>query len=143
MIRLFLKGFPRELSVELMKEYKRQVYEFEFLWERHADRYEWVRDKEAICLIIALSVFYNKIVAPMTSAGNFYDFISKKNVSAVKIGSYTIGEENANEFMKIGNAFNEMLLNFKLSEYVLCYDNIERLLYNLKISLETNYEAEF
>ncbi len=141
MIRLFLKEFPVELSVELMNEYRRQTTEFEFLWEKHAKKYEWIQNKETIYLIIALSIFYNKIIAPMASAGNFYEFVSKKDVSSVKIGNYTLRKESADEFMRISDAFNKLLISFKLSEYALCYDNIERLLYNIKTSLEVGYET--
>ena len=137
MIKLFCKGLPWNLSQLLYAEYQNRLKEFRFLLENFPNKYRWIEDHEPVELILAMSIFYRRVIAQFDAAKDFtVSLLKRSECVGVSFGQFTLDENQADSLSKIVNGFSYLLYKFGLDEDLFDYDDVEGFLIQLKRRLE-------
>jgi hypothetical protein len=78
--------------------------------------------------VIALSVFYQRLIVPFYGSSNFLERLNSHAVSSVLMGSYILGEDDRNKMRICTRAFYAILKKLELSPSTLDISSIEELI---------------
>lgn len=132
MIRMFCKELPRTLSQLLYNEYQVARKGLDFLLETYPQRYKWVDDPEIIRLLLALSIFYRRVIAQLESAMSFSRRLFKSNVSYIEIGVDQIDHDQVEKMSKTVRDFYGLLKGFSISVELFDYYDSREFLSKVK-----------
>jgi|GEM_PF-5649074 len=146
---MFCKDLPRSLSQLLYNEYQTGKKELDFLIKTYPKRYKWIDDIESIYLLLALSIFYRRIIAQLESAKAFSDRLFGLNIGNIQVGVDYIDEKVTNQmssaiydfyqFLKKFHIFVELFDYFDYRDFLKNIKNYHKIL-ERKNDLEANYD---
>lgn len=114
MIQLFTENLPYKLSEQMTFEYNRRLSDINYFISGRYDYYAHLKnDIETIQLLLALSIFYKRVLSNFDSATKFTSrVIFKSEAVSVQLGTYNL---SAREIFKL----NKTVLTFKklMEEY--------------------------
>ena len=114
MIQLFTENLPYKLSEQMTFEYNRRLSDINYFTSGRYDYYAHLKkDIETIQLLLALSIFYKRVLSNFDSATKFTSrVIFKSEAVSVQLGTYDL---SAKEIFKL----NKTVLTFKtlMEEY--------------------------
>jgi len=114
MIQLFTENLPYKLSEQMTFEYNRRLSDINYFISGRYDYYAHLKkDIETIQLLLALSIFYKRVLSNFDSATKFTSrVIFKSEAVSVQLGTYDL---SAKEIFKL----NKTVLTFKtlMEEY--------------------------
>lgn len=114
MIQLFTENLPYKLSEQMTFEYNRRLSDINYFISGRYDYYAHLKnDIETIQLLLALSIFYKRVLSNFDSATKFTSRVIFKNEAvSVQLGTYNL---SAREIFKL----NKTVLTFKklMEEY--------------------------
>ena len=146
MIKLFCKGLPYYLSNLLYSEYQIYLKEINFLVKTFSNKYSWLNDIdfEIIELILALSIFFRRIIAQLESVYSFRErvFPTDDKEASIEIGSYSFNKEESQKIEKVINQFWNICERYGIQIYLFDFSDSETFLYKLKKLMEEDYTYE-
>lgn len=114
MIQLFTENLPYKLSEQMTFEYNRRLSDINYFISGRYDYYAHLKkDIETIQLLLALSIFYKRVLSNFDSATKFTSrVVFKSEAVSVQLGTYDF---SAKEIFKL----NKTVLTFKtlMEEY--------------------------
>lgn len=114
MIQLFTENLPYKLSEQMTFEYNRRLSDINYFISGKYDYYAHLKkDIETIQLLLALSIFYKRVLSNFDSATKFNSrVVFKSEAVSVQLGTYDL---SAKEIFKL----NKTVLTFKtlMEEY--------------------------
>lgn len=114
MIQLFTENLPYKLSEQMTFEYNRRLSDINYFISGRYDYYAHLKkDIETIQLLLALSIFYKRVLSNFDSATKFTSrVVFKSEAVSVQLGTYDL---SAKEIFKL----NKTVLTFKklMEEY--------------------------
>lgn len=114
MIQLFTENLPFKLSEQMTFEYNRRLSDINYFISGRYDYYAHLKkDIETIQLLLALSIFYKRVLSNFDSATKFTSrVVFKSEAVSVQLGTYDL---SAKEIFKL----NKTVLTFKtlMEEY--------------------------
>ncbi|MGC4234673.1 MAG: hypothetical protein QM594_16945 [Niabella sp.] len=114
MIQLFTENLPYKLSEQMTFEYNRRLSDINYFLSGRYDYYAHLKkDIETIQLLLALSIFYKRVLSNFNSATKFTSrVVLKSEAASVQLGTYDL---SAKELFKL----NKTVLTFKtlMDEY--------------------------
>ena len=115
MINLFTKQLPKELSTTLYREYFRQLKELTYHFNSEKENYNITEDEfKAVTLILSLSVFYNKVIMPLSGASRFFNNVKQNDISHIAIGNSKLSQKESKTIEKIVTEYQKMIFRFKI-----------------------------
>ncbi|MBF5027447.1 hypothetical protein IC612_06510 [Planobacterium sp. GCR5] len=111
---MFTENLPYKLSEQMRFEYNRRLSDINYFISGRYDYYAHLKkDIETIQLLLALSIFYKRVLSNFDSATKFTSrVVFKSEAVSVQLGTYDL---SANEIFKL----NKTVLTFKklMEEY--------------------------
>ena len=132
MIRMFCKELPRTLSQLLYNEYQVARKDLDFLLQTYPKTYKWIDDPEVIQLLLALSIFYRRVIAQLESAMSFSKRLFNLNVSHIEIGVDHIDHVQVEKMSKTVSEFYGLLKGFSIHTDLFDYYDLREFLSKLK-----------
>lgn len=134
MIRQFCKGLPYYLRGQLIFEYDFRMKELAFLLKNNPRKYQWIKKRESIELLIAMSIFYNRVIAYLESGAR--SLTDRPPIQIIKFGQNELTKTEADTLQSMANDFYGILGTFGLPIYIFDYSDVKTFLYKLKTSLD-------
>ncbi len=107
MIKLFCKGLPYKISKQLYSEFDIRKKDAYYLM-KNIEKYKTLRpDSDLVELIIAMSIFYKRVISNLESFSTFSDniFLLNKECKVINIGKYFHSKTNNSELKNIIKPF--------------------------------------
>jgi len=105
---------------------------------------DFTREDTQIAIdIIALSIFHQAVVVPFYGSSNFLGRLADYEVTAVRMGTYTLSPDDYNNMNTCTKAFYAILKRSGLTPSSLSIPSIEDLIENIKnppMDMEEEYE---
>lgn len=137
MIKLFCKNLPSNISRQLYFEYKNLEKELIFLLSTYKKKYNWIKDIDTIKLLLAMSIYYKRVIAPLESVSDFYLNLNKLNdVDGIVLGNDELKRVAFIKIEDIVNKFFRILRIFGLSTKIFEYYNISIFLDKIKKNID-------
>jgi hypothetical protein len=134
LIRLFSKDLPRELSKDIYFEYQRlSPLLTQAINRRRLDLSD--DDRETIYLLLAMSVFYNKVVMPLAGASSFSDKLLERNIASIMIGDYRITPEESAKMKSVVYEYHGLMKAFGLEKRIFDFKDTRTFLDNALLFL--------
>lgn len=121
----------------MYNEYQYREKELTYLITTYTKRYKWIEDVEFIKLLLAMSIYYRRIIAQLDASINFTDRIFKlDDGKGVLIGTYELNKGEIENIKKAVNNFNAIMRRFYIHLYLFDYDDVKMFLFKIKKHLE-------
>lgn len=125
MIPLFTKHLPFDLQKKLISEYKQRKKEVVYLIKNYDYEGVSLQDLKTIEFLLALSVFYRRVIANIDSASSFTNFVFvNSEASVIKIGGYDLDQDEKRKITAIIIKFRSILKENNIQESQLNYDDM-------------------
>merc|ERR1712146_338120 len=99
-----------------MGEYQNRRREALFLVQNANSFKDFHEDLETIELLLAMSIFYKRVIANLQGAVNFHSLVNKYSGSeVVQLGSYRLNGEEKNMMLGVIMDFNSILQDYGMS----------------------------
>lgn len=120
MIEKFCSRLPREISNPMYNEYYNRLKEINFILENRDAYRDLIKHKKTIELILALSIFYKRVIANMDSATKFAGTVFKNSTAiAIKIGEYNLTFKEKDRITAIVMNYSNLINKYGLSQDLL------------------------
>lgn len=129
-INIFTYQLPFKISNQIYKEYEERRREVLFQLENTNSFKNLKEDLETIELLLAMSIFYKRVIANLQGAVNFHSIVKKYSGSeVVEIGSYRLDGKEKNMMLGVIMGFNSILeeygMNLELANYSMTREFLE------------------
>lgn len=132
-INILTYKLPYELSNKIYNEYQSRKREVEYILEKYEAFFLLKEDEEIIELLLALSVFYKRIISNLDAATKFYGKVtSNSDASAVQIGNYKLTQSETNKLYSVIISYNQLLEKYSIPNSLMEYNETIELLKNIK-----------
>ena len=113
----------------MYREYFRQLQDLNYHFASKKDDFNISEEEfKVTTLILSLSVFYNKVIMPLSGASKFYSSVSRQGIEQVSIGSYKLSQTDSNTIDKIVTEYEKMIFRFKIKPDLFELKNLEEFL---------------
>ena len=141
MIKYFCKGLPSTLSNSMFYDYQSKERQVKFLVATYTNSYKWLIDRdrnlEVTKLILAMSIFYNRVVVQLESVMDFTHRIIKGNdCEGLILGQTELNDDDINVIYKVVQKFNLIMKKYALFPELFDYSDTSEFLSNLKVYLK-------
>lgn len=139
-INILTYGLPFDLANQIYNEHQNRLQEVKYLLEV-SEFYKPIRDDiEIVELILALSIFYKRVVCNLKAAVKFHNTVYKySEADVIKIGKYNFSNQEKNSILSLTLNFNELTTKYGITNYYLDYFETKEL---LKKVIELKYIFE-
>ena len=139
-INIFTYKLPYKISNQIYTEYQNRRREALFLVQNANSFKDFHEDLETIELLLAMSIFYKRVIANLQGAVNFHSLVNKYSGSeVVQLGSYRLNGEEKNMMLGVIMDFNSILQDYGMSLELANYSTTRELLH-YKFELKTSME---
>lgn len=124
MIKIFTENLPYKLNEQITIEYNSRINEVNYFLSGNYNYYADLKeDIETIKLLLALSIFYKRVLLNFHSATKFTSrVILKGKANSVQLGTYELSHKEAFKLNKMVKTFEVLMRNYsippKLFEYL-------------------------
>ena len=130
-MKMFCRGLNRKQSADLLKEYGYSLSDVKYQLEndyKHLKKFE-----NTIGLLLAMSIYYNKIILNLNAADKFFSKINKmSSVKNISLGKYDLNENKSANFKEIKDKFIKIMYRFQIDEHLFSYNSISEFMENIK-----------
>jgi hypothetical protein len=139
----FIRNLPYDLGEQLTVEYQNRLSDIKYLTSGKFDYYTSLsKDIEVISLLLAMSIFYKRVVANFTSAARFTDrILSTSDAVAIQLGRYEFGKREMREVNTVFFRFKKLMAEYSIDESLFDYEETKQFLRKVKtykLSLNRN-----
>ena len=116
-INIFTYGLPYKLANQIYKEFQDRLKDVHFLIENSIRFKSLVDYKETVELLLALSIFYKRVVSNLDGAVKFYGTVNKySQADTISMGSYNLTVEEKNKILGLLINYRALIKKFGISE---------------------------
>lgn len=139
-INILTYGLPFDLANQLYNEYQNRLAEVKHILEI-SDFYKSLKDDiEVVELILALSIFYKRIVCNLKAAVKFHNTVHKySEADIIQIGKYNFNSQEKNSLLSLTLNFTELTTKYGITNYYFDYFETKELLKKVK-ELKNSFE---
>lgn len=135
MIKLFTDNLPYKLSEQMTFEYNGRINDINYFL---SDRYDYYnplkKDIETIQLILALSIFYKRVLSNFDSATKFTSrIIFKSEAESVQLGTYDLSAKEIFKLNKTVLTFKKLMEDYSIPIGLFEYLETKELLRKIKV----------
>ncbi len=113
MITLFTKQIHPTLRKELFLDYQRNKDQLSRILKKYPDRFFYLeKDSDVTEIILAGTVFYNRVIKQMESARRTFRKAVSKNITAIQMGQYQLTSSDVTHMKKVSGDFHRLFNNF-------------------------------
>lgn len=133
MIKKFCSRLPRDISLPMYNEYNNRLKEINFILENREAYKPLIEYKKTIEMILALSIFYKRVIAHLNSATKFATTVFKmSSANAVRIGTYDLTNKEKERISAIVFNYNSLVQKYGLTIDILTTLETKDLLKKIK-----------
>jgi hypothetical protein len=153
------KVLDKSLCKEIFSETNFKIRKYKKIYQNNPTKFSWISEVQFISDLILLSIFYRRVIVPMSETINFYHLINgdselnsdrletqenrQFNRKKIVIGAKKIGssyedlelEVNIDELQKIVDDFDIVLKKLNIPSKIFLYKSVDEFLENLNRSL--------
>lgn len=131
-INILTYKLPFDISNQIYNEYQSRIREALYLIENYKTYRVLEKDIKTVELLLALSIFYKRIIANFDAAVKFYGTVSKmSNADTIKIGSYNLTGNEKNKLLAVVLNYKRILKKYSIQPFVMEYNETRNFLKNL------------
>lgn len=133
MIELFCKGLPKELSNQIYNEYQSRLSEIKYIVQTRESYTLLQEHYKTVELILALSVFYKRVIANLNAATMFATKIfNNSDATAIRIGTFDLNDEERRRMLAITIHYRRILKTYEIPKSMFDYVETKELLRNIR-----------
>jgi|SRR5690606_6015465 len=144
MVEYFCSKLPGDISRPMYNEYHDRMKVIKYIIRNRSSYSILSDDLKSIEIIVALSVFYKRVIANINGAVIFASAVFKySEAESVEIGSYKLTQKEKNRILAVIISYKELIERYELSNDLITTTETKDLLRkikNLKIRLEEGSE---
>jgi hypothetical protein len=134
MIDIFTNHLPSIVAQDIKEQYQKALPIFTAYIDSPDSRYNKLKeDKELAYFLLALAIFYSSVVVPLKEAKSFFDFMSTKDITSVRIGNYSFSEKAAWDIEKMYSSLNGIFTRYQIHEGLLLFSDLKTFARNLDL----------
>lgn len=135
MIKLFTDNLPYKLSEQMTFEYNSRISDVNFFLSGKYDYYSHLKkDIETIQLLLALSIFYKRVLCNFDSATKFTSrVIFKSEAESVQLGTYDLSSKEIFKLNKTVLTFKKLMEDYSIPINLFEYLETKEFLRRVKI----------
>jgi hypothetical protein len=142
MIEKFCSRLPREISNPMYNEHYSRLKEIDFILNNRESYFALKADRQFIELLLALSIFYKRVLTNLDSATKFANTVFKNSeAEAIRIGKYDLTGRERDRIIAIIFNFNSILKKYEIPHELLVFTETRVFIRNikkLKVRLNSN-----
>lgn len=139
-INILTYGLPYDLANQMYNEYQNRMLEAKYLLENYSYYKSLKKDTKTIEMILALSIFYKRVICNLEAAVKFHNTISKNSeADIIQIGKYNFDSKEKNSMLSLSLNFNELTTKYGITLYYLDYFETKEFLKKVK-ELKESFE---
>lgn len=120
MIEKFCSGLPIKISRPMYNEYENRLKDINFLISNYEYYSILKEDSQAIKLILALSVFYKRVIANINGATVFAGTVfNNSDAKCVKIGTYELTPKERDRIIAITINYRNIVDKYRISHDII------------------------
>lgn len=137
-INILTYHLPFDLSNQIFNEYQSRLKEANYFIDNIKSYKSLKPDIKTVELLLALSIFYKRVIANLDAAVKFYGTVTKySKADIIKIGSFDLNGEEKNKILAVVMSYNQLIRKFSIPSLLMDYYETKELLKNL-INLKTS-----
>lgn len=131
-INVITSQLPGQLVAPMFQDFTRRFDEAKRMINRY-EFYQPIRQNlDTVEYLLALSVFYNHVIANLDGAEKFYGTVTQnQNIDGISIGSYILNRREVREIRRIIISYENLLSHFSLTPQIANYERTHELLNRL------------
>lgn len=135
MIKLFTDNLPYKLSEQMTFEYNGRINDINYFLSGRYDYYTPLKkDIETIQLLLALSIFYKRVLSNFDSATKFTSrIIFKSEAESVQLGTYDLSAKEIFKLNKTVLTFKKLMEDYSIPIGLFEYLETKELLRKIKV----------
>jgi len=135
MIKLFTDNLPYKLSEQMTFEYNGRINDINYFLSGRYDYYAPLKkDIETIQLLLALSIFYKRVLSNFDSATKFTSrIIFKSEAESVQLGTYDLSAKEIFKLNKTVLTFKKLMEDYSIPIGLFEYLETKELLRKIKV----------
>lgn len=135
MIQLFTENLPYKLIEQMTFEYNRRISDINFFLSGRYDYYAHLKkDLETIQLLLALSIFYKRVLSNFDSATKFTSrIVYKSQANSIQLGTYDLSAKEIFKLNKTVVTFKKLMEDYSIPLNLFEYLETKELLRKIKI----------
>jgi hypothetical protein len=128
-INLLTYGLPFKLSNQIFNEYQQRAREANFLID-HSGRFILLREQKiTINLILALSIFYKRVITNLEAAVKFHGTVKKySQAETIKIGEYLLDVQERNKILGVTISYKKLIEAYGIDNSIMDYNETKEFL---------------
>ncbi|RZK27020.1 MAG: hypothetical protein EOO43_00955 [Flavobacterium sp.] len=132
-INIFTYKLPKRLSQPIYKDFEYRYKEALAIIIGYP-KYAALKDElPTVELLLALSIFYNHIIANLDAAVTFHGLVTREdNVQGIRMGSYILNADEIRKLQSVIRFYHELMEKYNLSSslwnYRLTLDFVQKLI---------------
>ncbi len=143
MINIFIENLPYRLSEQIIIEYNKRISDVNYFVSGKYDYYSHLKkDIESIQMLLALSIFYKRVLTNFDSATKFSSrVVLNSEAESIQLGTYELTPKELFKLNKTVIAFRKLLDHYSIPIGLFEYLETKEFLRKVKIykdSLERN-----
>jgi hypothetical protein len=121
MIGIFCYKIPRDVSQPMYAEYSNRLTEVKYLMEHRA--YSSLKPNiELIEMLLALSIFYKRVVTNLDSATKFSGTVFNSSAAEyIRIGKYKLTPLESRRIYAVVKSYRQLMVKYHIPEGVINY----------------------
>ena len=121
-INIMTHRLPRELSRPIYNEFHNRYQESLRIIEKYP-KYQVLKDDlDVVEVLLALSIFYNRIIVNLDAATKFYGLVTRNEVTnAVRIGAYILNADEIHVIQSIIMSYQKLMRRYEINEFLWNY----------------------
>lgn len=125
MIEIFTKHLPYKIGEQLKIEYNKRVSDVKNLTSGKYQPYTHMKEYlDTIYLLLAMSIFYRRVLANFDAANKFTRrILSKSNATSIVIGTTELAEKEILQLNSVVYRYKKMMENYGLSIDLFIYSD--------------------
>ncbi len=135
MIKLFTENLPYKLIEQMTFEYNGRINDINYFLSGRYDYYTPLKkDIETIQLLLALSIFYKRVLSNFDSATKFTSrIIFKSKAESVQLGTYDLSTKEIFKLNKTVLTFKKLMEDYSIPIGLFEYLETKELLRKIKV----------
>lgn len=139
MIEKFTENTPYRLSQQLLYEYNNRINDVNHFLSGKYDFYSPLnQDKETIELLLALTIFYKRVLTNFDSATKFSGrVVFNSDADSIQLGTYLLDSKEISRIKKTIRKFDNLMTKYSIPDYLFDYTDTKEFLRKIK-----NYKSK-
>jgi hypothetical protein len=132
MIEFFCSKIPRDVSQPMYAEYSTRIAEVKYLLENKA-YVELKSNMDLIEMLLALSIFYKRVITNLESATKFSGTVFKMSEAEyIKVGQYKLTPKENRRIQSVVRNYRELISKYNIPQGVIDYSATNEFLKGIK-----------